>query len=65
MGCGMGYGFGPEQGSYSSALAEQEQFQLEPLDAEEIIEWFELLWLTDYRLKEMITEDEWLKFIED
>jgi len=36
----------------------------EDADIEEILKWLEELWLTDEEVRKIISEDEWLKFIE-
>jgi hypothetical protein len=44
--------------------AKQARPQLTAADIEEILKWLADLWLTDEEVRKMITEDEWLKFIE-
>jgi len=58
MSMGMGEGFFP------SIQAKQAQPELTAEDIEEILKWLEDLWLTNDEVRKMITEDEWLKFIE-
>ena len=68
----MGLGMGRSM-SESLALTEdlfpyepekQAQPQLTEADFEEILKWLEELWLTDEEGRKIISEDEWLKFIE-
>jgi len=40
------------------------QPELDAADIEEIIKWLADLWLTEDELRKIMTEDEWLKFIE-
>ena len=58
MGMGMGEGFFP------SIQAKQAQPELTADDIEEILKWLAELWLTDEEVRKMISEDEWLKFME-
>jgi hypothetical protein len=58
MSMGMGEGF------FTSMQAKQAQPELTAADFEEIIKWLEDLWLIDDQVRKMITEDDWLKFIE-
>jgi len=58
MSMGMGEGFFP------SIEAKQAQPELTAADIEEIIKWLDELWLTDEEVRKIISEDEWLKFIE-
>ena len=44
--------------------AKQPQSELTADDIEEIIKWLSELWLTEDELRKIMTEDEWLKFIE-
>jgi len=44
--------------------AKSQPQEIEPVDLEELLKWLEELWLTDEQLREMISEDEWLKFVE-
>ena len=44
--------------------AKQAQPELTDADIEEIIKWLVELWLTEDELRKMMSEDEWLKFIE-
>jgi parallel beta-helix repeat protein len=69
--CGMGRGMGgmaleSQQMMEASYPAEPktQPVQTEPPDPEEVLKWLEELWLTNELLRKMITEDEWLKFIE-
>ncbi|MHC4085696.1 MAG: right-handed parallel beta-helix repeat-containing protein [Planctomycetota bacterium] len=58
MGMGMGEGFFP------FIEAKQARPQLTAADLEQMIKWLAELWLTDEEVRKMITEKEWLKFIE-
>ena len=58
MGMDMGEGFFP------SIQAKQAQPELTAADIEEILKWLEELWLTDDEVRKVISEDDWLKFIE-
>jgi hypothetical protein len=52
------------EGFFPSIQAKQARPQLTADDIEQIIKWLADLWLTDDEVRKMITEDEWLKFIE-
>lgn len=58
MGMGMGETF------FSSIEAERALPELNADDIEEILKWLEELWLTDEEVRKVISEDDWLKFIE-
>jgi len=64
MGQSMSQGFRLIEVLYQPAPAKQPQAQIEPLDIEEIIKWLAEIWLTDEQVRKMISEDEWLKFME-
>ena len=64
MGKSMAESPGLTQDLFPSASAKQEQPQLTASDIEEILKWLADLWLTEDELRKMISEDEWLKFIE-
>lgn len=65
MGSGMDSGSsldsGFTEGLYTSAPAEQQQFQVAEPDIEELINWLEQLWLSG-ELNGYMTEDEYLEF---
>jgi len=56
----------PDQGEGGRGGGEQKSKSQSYTDAdiEEIIKWLEELWLTNEEVRKMISEDEWLKFIE-
>jgi len=68
MGLGMGRSMSESLGLTEELFpyepAKQTQPQLTEADIEEIIKWLEELWLTDEEVRKIISEDEWLKFIE-
>jgi len=64
MGRGMSQSMGFTEEIYSYEPAKQVQPQLTEADIEDILKWLDELWLTDEEVRKMITEDEWLKFIE-
>ena len=64
MGLGMREGLGIAEEILPSASAKKPQPQLTKADVVELIKWLEELWLTDAEVRKMISEDEWLKFIE-
>jgi parallel beta-helix repeat protein len=61
MGMGMDENFSFTEGLYSSKQAQPE---LTAADFEEILKWLEDLWLTNEEVRKIISEEEWLKFIE-
>jgi len=64
MGLGMSEGPGLTEKLYASAPAKKPQPQLTKADIVYLIKWLEELWLTDAEVRKMISEDEWLKFME-
>jgi len=52
------------EGLYPSSLTKEAQPEVIELDIEVIVKWLFELWLTDDELRKVISEDEWLKFIE-
>ena len=64
MGCSMGESLGLTQELFPSVSSKQEQPELTAVDIEEIIKWLEDLWLTNEEVRKIISEDDWLKFIE-
>ena len=64
MGLGMSEGLGLAEEILPSASAKKPQPQVTKADIVELIKWLEELWLTDAEVRKMISEDEWLKFIE-
>jgi hypothetical protein len=63
-GRGMGKSMGMGEGFFPSIEAKQARPQLTATDIEQMIKWLAELWLTDDQVRKMITEKEWLKFIE-
>jgi uncharacterized repeat protein (TIGR01451 family) len=61
MSMGMGESLALAEGLYSS---KQIQPELTAADFEEILKWLADLWLTNDEVRKVITEEEWLKFIE-
>jgi uncharacterized repeat protein (TIGR01451 family) len=64
MGRSMAESPGLTQDLFVSVSAKQAQPELTAADIEEIIKWLEQLWLTDDQVRKVISEDDWLKFIE-
>jgi hypothetical protein len=64
MGLGMSESLGLTEEILPSAPAKTPQPQLTEVDIEEIIKWLAELWLTEDELRKMMSEDEWLKFME-
>ena len=64
MGMGMSESLSLTEEILPSASAKQPQPQLTKADIEEIIKWLAELWLTEDELRKIMSEDEWLKFIE-
>jgi hypothetical protein len=64
MGLGMSESLGLTEEILPSAPAKKPQPQLAEADIEEIIKWLAELWLKEDELRKMMSEDEWLKFIE-
>lgn len=44
--------------------AKSQPQEIEPVDLEELLKWLTELWLTDEQLRKVISDDEWLKFVE-
>jgi len=64
MGSGTGQSLGFTEGASLSAPAEQQQpIETVQLDIEELLKWLDELWLMP-EVREVITEDEWLEFVE-
>jgi len=64
MGMGMGESLSLTEELLPSVPAKKPQPQLTKADIEEIIKRLAELWLTDDEVRKMISEDEWLKFID-
>jgi len=64
MGLGMGESLGLTEEILPSAPAKKPQPQLTDADIEEIIKWLAELWFTEDELRKMMSEDEWLKFMD-
>jgi len=64
MGLGMSESLSLAEELYPSTPAKKPQPQLTEADIEELIKWLDELWLTEDELRKMMSEDEWLKFIE-
>lgn len=60
----MAESLGLTQDLFTSVSTRQDQPELTEKDLEEILKWLTDLWLTEDELRKMMTEDEWLKFIE-
>ncbi len=53
------------ESSYPSVLAERQQIErAEPLKVEQMIKWFEQLWLTGMERRKTINEGHWQKLVE-
>jgi len=61
---GMSESFFVTEGLYPSVLTKEEPPEVIEFDIEVIVKWLFELWLTDDELRKVISEDEWLKFIE-
>jgi hypothetical protein len=61
---GMAEGAEPGEGLSSSGPSLQQPVEPAEPDIEELIEWLEELWSEDDELSEMMSEDEWLKFLD-
>jgi len=59
----MSQGFLLMEALYQSAPAEQTT-EIKPLDIEYIIKWLEEIWLIDEELRKIVSEEQWLKFME-
>jgi hypothetical protein len=52
------------EGLYPSVLTKEAQPDVIEVDIEVMAKWLAELWLTDEEVRKIISEDEWLKFIE-
>ncbi len=63
-GRGMGKSMGMGEGFFPSIESKQARPELTADDIEQILKWLADLWLTDEEVRKIISEDDWLKFIE-
>jgi len=61
---GMSESFFVTEGLYPSVLTKEAQPVVIEVDIEVMVKWLFELWLTDDEVRKVISEDEWLKFIE-
>jgi len=60
----MSESFFVTEGLYPSVLTKEAQPVVIEVDIEVMVKWLFELWLTDDEVRKVISEDEWLKFIE-